>query len=64
METDVTSSHADALVRQRLLEAQKSQLKGQIEQQQVDLSRNTDALLMKWKEIGIRWLALPPILFS
>lgn len=34
-----------------LLEAQKSQLKGQIEQQQVDLSRNTDALLMKWKEI-------------
>ena len=35
---------------ENLLEAQKTQLKGQIEQEQTEISRNVDALVMKWKE--------------
>ncbi|QDZ22651.1 heavy chain of dynein [Chloropicon primus] len=35
---------------ENLLEAQKAQLKGQMEQEQTEISRNVDALVMKWKE--------------
>ena len=35
---------------ENLLEAQKAQLKGQIEQEQKEISRNVDAMVMKWKD--------------
>ena len=35
---------------ENLLEAQKTQLKVQIEQEQTEISRNVDSLVMKWKE--------------